>query len=95
LYFYNLPANCVVTIYSLSGEMVASFTHEASTYNGSEIDWYKNLGGDEKQRILPGGEHAFDILSTSKQALTQGLYLFSVKNNTTGTERRGQFAVIR
>ncbi|MEY2830631.1 MAG: hypothetical protein RIQ33_2489 [Bacteroidota bacterium] len=95
LYFYNLPAQCLVTIYSLSGEMVANFSHEASTYNGSEIDWYKNLGGDEKQRIMPGGEHAFDILSNAKQALTQGLYLFSVKNTITGTERRGQFAVIR
>jgi hypothetical protein len=95
LYFYNLPAHCDVTIYSLSGELVANFNHHAETYTGSDIDWFKNLGGDEKQRILPGGEHAFDILSNSKQALTQGLYLFSVKNNDTGKERRGRFAVIR
>ncbi len=95
LYFYNLPPHALVTIYTLNGEVVAAFNHDAATYNGNDIDWFNTFGGDSTKRIMPGGEHAYDILSNSKQALTQGLYLFSVKDLNTGKEQRSQFAVIR
>ena len=95
LYFYNLPPHALVTIYTLSGDVVASFNHDGGNNNGSDIDWYKTFGGNESKRIIAGGEHAFDILSSSKQALVQGLYLFSVKNLDSGKEQRGNFSVIR
>ena len=95
LYFYNLPPHALVTIYTLSGEIVASFNHDAATNKGDDIDWYNTFGGDDSKRILPGGEHAYDILSNAKQALVQGLYLYSVKNLDSGKEQRGNFAVVR
>ncbi len=95
LYFYNLPAQSLVTIYTASGDVVASFEHQADTYQATDIDWYKVLGGTAATRVLPGGEHAYDLLTTTRQTITAGLYYFSVKNLATGKIKRGQFAVIR
>ena len=95
LYFYNLPANCLVTIYTQSGDVVASFEHEAANYNGSDIGWFKTYGGDPTKRIFSGGEHAFDLLSAANQAISQGLYLFTVQDHSTNKILRGKFAVLK
>jgi hypothetical protein len=95
LYFYNLPPQCEITIYTSSGDVVAVLTHDSGTYDGTGSDWYNNFGGDPSQRILPGGEHAWDILSESKQSVSHGLYLYSVKDLNTGTNYTGRFAIIK
>jgi len=95
LYFYNLPANAQVTIFTTSGDIIATFDHEASAYQATDIDWYKVFGGDASTRVLPGGEHAYNLLTTTSQTITAGLYYFTVKNKDSGNIQRGQFAVIR
>jgi hypothetical protein len=40
LYFYNLPAHAEVRIYTLAGDLVASFDHDAANYNASDIEWF-------------------------------------------------------
>ena len=74
--------------------MVATLNHNNETYNGSDIAWYETYGGDASTRVFSGGEHAWDILSESKQTITQGIYLFNVKDLTTGTIKQGRFVVI-
>jgi hypothetical protein len=93
--FYNLPLYCIITIYNLSGEVITKFEHNGTTNDGSDIDWYKLLGGTAANRILPGGEHSYDLLSNSKQSLTQGLYLYTVKNNVSGHVTKGTFGIIK
>ena len=93
--FYNLPANCEITIFTLGGDVVASINHNADTYNGSDISWFDTYGGNADNRIFSGGEHAWDILSESKQTITQGIYLFNVKNLETGEMKQGRFVVIK
>ena len=95
IYFYNLPSSATITIYTSAGELVDQFDHQAATYNGGDLRWYNDLGGEAKQRIVPGGEHAWDMLSTAGQSLAQGLYIFSVEDHKTGKVEQGTFAIIR
>ncbi len=92
--FYNLPASCEITIFTLGGDVVATLNHNDETYNGSDIAWYETYGGDASTRVFSGGEHAWDILSESKQTITQGIYLFNVKDLATGDVKQGRFVVI-
>lgn len=92
--FYNLPAHCDITVFTISGDVVATLHHDADTYNGSDIDWYNTYGGDAGDRIFSGGEHAWDLLSNAKQTITQGTYLFSVRDLDTGVIRQGKFVVL-
>lgn len=95
IYFYNLPAQCEIRIYTLAGDVVATLHHDAAEYSGSDIQWFDTYGGNADQRILPGGEHAWDILSATKQSVTQGIYLFSVKDLSNNIVQEGQFVVIK
>ncbi len=91
LYFANLPARCQIRVYTLAGEIVGEMDHDAATYQG-DIGWYDALSGEN--RILAGGEHAWDILSQNGLQLAGGLYLFSVKDLDSGAVQTGKFVVI-
>ncbi len=95
LYFFNLPQQCEIRIYTLAGDVVAIFEHDAGNYNGSDINWFENYAGSTDQRVFPGGEHAWDLLSESSQTITQGIYLFSVMDLASGFKQEGQFVVIQ
>lgn len=95
IYFYNLPAHAEIKIYTLSGDLVAEFTHDASTYNGSGIKWFDDYSGLGIPAQFAGGEHAWDLISKYDQAIATGLYLFTVKDLATGAIKRGKFAVIK
>lgn len=95
IYFNHLPANCLITIYTQSGDVVTSFNHETEASANSTIDWYKLNGGNPETRVLASGEHAYDLLSATRQTISSGLYYFSVKDLSTGFVKRGQFVVVR
>ena len=80
IYFYNLPRQCAVKIYTLAGDVVAEFKHDAATYNGSDIQWFQQFGGSDVPLQFAGGEHAWDLITKFDQAIATGLYLFSVKD---------------
>lgn len=92
LYFYNLPARAEVRIYTVAGDIISEFTHESDTYTG-DIDWYTSFSDDP--RVLPGGEHAWDIQSNANQILTTGLYLYSVKDLASGEVQTGKIVIIK
>jgi hypothetical protein len=95
LYFYNLPSKAEITIYTSAGDLVTRFVHDAGAGQaGQNIDWYKNFSND-KNAVFAGGEHAWDLLSENKTTITQGLYMFAVKDLDTGEIRRGTFAVVK
>lgn len=91
LYFSNLPSNCEIRIYTLAGEIIGELEHHSDSYSG-DIGWYDNLSGEN--RVLAGGEHAWDILSENGLQLAGGLYLFSVKDLDTGDVQTGKFVII-
>jgi hypothetical protein len=93
LYFFNLPEQCEITIYTIAGDIVDKFTHDAKSYNGSDIQWFKTFA--DGSQILAGGEHAWDLITKNDQAVATGLYLFTVKNTKTGFIKKGKFLVIK
>jgi len=93
IYFYNLPRKCEITIYTLAGDIVDRFIHDADTYSGTDIQWFQ-VYGDGTQKFS-GGEHAWDLISKYDQAIATGLYLFTVKDLETGEIKRGKFVIIK
>jgi hypothetical protein len=93
IYFYNLPSQCEISIWTLAGDLVDKFDHDAGTYNGSDIEWFKTYS-DGKQ-IFPGGEHAWDLISKNEQAIASGLYFFTVKDKSTGNIKKGKFLIVK
>ena len=92
LHFYNLPPRAEIRVYTLAGEIVATMRHEAATYAG-DIRWFDDFSGPNRQ--LPGGEHAWDLLSENGLNLAGGLYLFTVKDLDAGDVQRGKFVIIK
>jgi hypothetical protein len=95
IYFYNLPARCEITVYTLAGDVVTVIEHDASTYTGAGINWFDQFGGGSIPAEFAGGEHAWDLISRWDQAIATGLYLFTVKDFATGDTKRGKFLVIK
>lgn len=94
IYFYNLPKRAEIRIYTLAGDIVATLNHDADSYNGSDIQWFKDYATNKKVQFS-GGEHAWDVLSQNKQNISTGLYLYSVKNLDNGDIKTGKFAIIK
>ncbi len=93
IYFYNLPAKCEITIYTLSGDVIKRIDHNQAS-NSSDLRWFETYAKDETQ-IMSGGEHAWDLISGSDQAIATGLYLFTVKDLSNGDIKKGKFLVIK
>lgn len=94
IYFYNLPAKCEIRIYTVAGDIVATLEHDASTYNGSDIQWFQHYSSDNTQ-VFSGGMHAWNLITDADQAIATGLYLFTVRNTVTGEIKRGKFLVVK
>lgn len=101
IYFFNLPAESEVRIYTLAGDLVDKFEHHSTTYAGEEIQWFDRFSRVNsnkplnEQRIFAGGEHAWDLVTRDDQALASGLYFYTVQDNNTGEIQRGKFLVIK
>ena len=93
LYFYNLPADCEITIYTLAGDVVKRIQHSANS-DGSKIRWFEQYAGDKKQQFS-GGEHAWDLITDNDQAVATGLYLYTVKTAPNGQIKTGKFLIIK
>lgn len=93
IYFYNLPAECEIIIYTLAGDIVKKINHDQNS-NSSDVRWFETYSRDASQ-IMAGGEHAWDLVTDDDQAIATGLYLFSVKDHQTGDIKIGKFLVIK
>ena len=94
LIFFNLPAKAEIVVYTVAGDIIAILNHDSeNAYNGSSAAWYDNFATTDVNQA--GGEHAWDILSDSKQAISSGLYLFTVTNTENGKVKQGKFVVIK
>jgi hypothetical protein len=97
IYFYNLPQDCEIRIYTLAGDVVGSLTHHGESYAGQDAQWYEKYGitGSDLTSVFPTGEHAWDLVTESDQAIATGLYLFSVKDLNNGKVYTGKFVIIK
>lgn len=90
--FYNLPARAEIRVYTLAGDVVAEMQHDAATYKG-ETRWFNDYSAENRK--LSGGEHAWDLLTESRQNLTTGLYFYTVKDLQSGDVQRGKLVIIK
>lgn len=93
LYFYNLPQHAEVRIYTLVGDLIDQFDHDAATYNANDIQWFRTFS--DGTQLFAGGEHAWDLITQKDQAIATGLYLYTVKNKDSGNIQRGKFLVVK
>jgi hypothetical protein len=93
IYFFNLPSECEITIYTLAGDIVRKIQHTDAS-NGSDIRWFETFASDGNQKFA-GGEHAWDLITDDDQAIATGLYLFTVKNKRNDDIKKGKFLVIK
>lgn len=93
IYFYNLPKECELYIYTLAGDIVKKIKHDGNS-NGSDLRWFQSYAKEGKQ-VMAGGEHAWDLITENDQAVATGMYLFTVKNMQTGDIKTGKFLVIK
>ncbi|MEO8399199.1 MAG: hypothetical protein ABI550_05205, partial [Ignavibacteriaceae bacterium] len=92
IYFFNLPARCEITIYTLAGDIVKKMQHDQNS-NGSDLRWFEQYStGNQK---MSGGEHAWDLITDNDQAIATGLYLFTVKNELNGNIKTGKFLIVK
>jgi len=93
IYFYNIPEECEITIFTLAGDIVKKIYHDKNS-NGSDLRWFQTYSKDGSQQMT-GGEHAWDLITDKDQAIATGLYLFSVKNTKTGHINTGKFLIVK
>ena len=79
--FYNLPKQCSIYIYSMTGELVDVIYH--------------NMAGDQtwEDANQTGGEH-WDMLTSNNQSIASGIYIYRVVSPEYG-EKIGKFAIIK
>lgn len=95
IYFYNLPRHSEIRIYTLAGDIVAELQHDGTTYDGTDIEWFRRFGNVQVSPQFAGGEHAWDLITRHDQAIATGLYLFSVRDLESGDTSTGKFLVIK
>jgi len=89
LEFINLPAECLIRVYTLGGDLVQIIPHSASELN--------DLGDGNLQWTSQNSE-SWDLNSRNGQQIVAGIYLFSVEDLTAGNKgkiKTGKFVVIR
>ena len=94
IWFYNLPENAEITIFTLSGELVDRIKHNSASYSGSDIDNLADISLRDNISFS-GGEHAWDLISKWDQAIATGLYIFTVEDLDSGKLQKGKFLVIK
>lgn len=92
IWFTNLPPRCTIRIYTIAGELVDTIRHESDSYGGGDIDLLDRIGNGDGQ--FSGGEHAWDLVTESDQAIATGMYLYTVEDDN-GNVKRGKFMVIK
>ncbi len=95
IWFRHLPADCEVTIFTLSGERVDSFEHHSNVYQGDDVQRITTGASPGEKRVFSGGEHAWDLLSEDDQEIATGLYIYAVKDLRNGGVKTGKFMVIK
>ncbi len=82
--FINLPQQCLIRIYTVSGDLVQILPH--------------NVDGDGNTSWAADYSEAWDLNSRNFQQVASGLYFFSVEDKTPGNEGdiyTGKFVIIK
>jgi hypothetical protein len=94
IYFYNLPQRAEIIIYTSSGDIITTLYHNAGDYRGQGSRWFDNFSQTDRI-VMSGGEHAWDLLTANKTQISQGIYLYNVKDLNSGKVQTGKIAILK
>jgi hypothetical protein len=95
LIFANLPARCIIRVYTVGGDFIDEIRHDEA-YDGSDTRWFRTFGAEDAgENRFSGGEHAWDLLSSESQIISRGLYMYSVEDLNSGESFTGKFVIIK
>ena len=86
LMFTNIPAQCTIKIFTVSGVLVDEIDVNNSS-NNRETFWDTNTDAN--------GTVHWDLLTKEGLEIAAGYYIYHVKSKVTGHEKVGKFAVIK
>ncbi|RJP80010.1 MAG: hypothetical protein C4524_04300 [Candidatus Zixiibacteriota bacterium] len=90
LEFINLPAECLIRIYTVAGDLVQIIPHSHQPIT--------NTVGDRNLGWVSDYSESWDLNSRNGQQVVSGIYLFSVEDLTPGNKGNievGKFVIIR
>jgi hypothetical protein len=94
LMFTHIPEKCTIKIFSAAGILVDEI-HAPEDGLVSFTTTNKQTGDTEDLGLTPNGIIHWDMLSKEGLEIAAGIYVFHVKNELTGEEKIGKFAVIK
>jgi hypothetical protein len=94
LWFANLPSQCKIRIYTLSGDLVYSTDFDGASYTGLNARGI-NRGGADIKSILPGTMWGWDLITREGQAAATGLYMWAVEDKHSGARQTGKFLLVK
>ncbi len=86
LMFTNIPADCVIKIFTVSGILIDEIVVNNST-SSRTTDWDLNSGSN--------GTAFWNLKTREGLDVASGYYIYHVKSNLTGEEKIGKFAIIK
>jgi hypothetical protein len=94
LWFANLPQQCSINIYTLSGDLVYRVDFDGRTYDGSNARGIYQPGTDIKA-TLSGATFGWDMITRRGQAVATGLYIWAVEDKQNGKRQTGKFLIVK
>jgi hypothetical protein len=97
LWFTNLPPQCTIRIYTLSGDLVFSTNFDGASYHGEGARGVYNPQRDigVAPPTLSGTTYGWDMVSRQGQAVATGLYIYSVEDHASGKRTVGKFLIVK
>ncbi len=93
IHFINLPPQCTIRIFNVSGELIAKLEHNSGVNNATEINGLDRLT-DGSDSGLNNGTAIWNLLSKDNLEIAYGVYLYHVSAPGIG-EKTGTFAIIK
>ena len=93
LWFANLPNQCTIRIYTLSGDLVYEYDFNGATYDGRNARGVYDPRTDLKSK-LSGATFGWDMITRQGQAAATGLYMYSIEDKS-GKKTVGKFLIVK
>ncbi len=94
LWFANLPQQCKIKIYTLSGALIYETDFDGSTYDGRNARGIYQPGNDLTMH-LSGTTFGWDLITREGQAAATGLYMWAVEDKHSGKRQSGKFLIVK
>jgi hypothetical protein len=94
LWFANLPRQCSIRIFTLSGDLIYTTEFDGATYRGESARGVYRPGTDLRP-VMSGATFGWDMITREGQAAATGLYIWAVENKHTGKRETGKFLLVK